>query len=249
MFAAVVPSIILHEVSHGVVALLFGDDTAKRAGRLTLNPIPHVDPFGTLILPAILALSGLGAFGYAKPVPVNVRRLRNPRQHSLYVSLAGPVTNLALAVVARRAVPAHACRHDRWLRSTPAAGGRSSSSTSASLNVILAVFNLLPIPPLDGSAFIERFLPHSWWPTWLRFRQYGFGILLLLIFVVPGALDRVFDPRSAVARPAGLMRRSRRGARRRGDDLPAQAGARPALGDPAHVAGRRRRSEDGGGEP
>src|SRR3979490_1576266 len=96
LLAVVVPSIILHEVSHGVVALWFGDDTAKRAGRLPLNPIPHIDPFGTIILPAVLTLSGAGAFGYAKPVPVNVERLRRPRNQGLLVSLAGPVTNLLL---------------------------------------------------------------------------------------------------------------------------------------------------------
>ena len=192
LLAAIVPSIILHEISHGVVALGFGDDTAKRAGRLTLNPIAHVDPFGTLLLPAILSLSGLGAFGYAKPVPVNVTRLRNPRQHSLYVALVGPLTNLLIALVAlvlfRLTRPAHIFFIDDlplvprflfWL---------------GLLNVVLAVFNILPIPPLDGSAIIERVLPHRWWPTWLRFRQWGFGVLMLLIFVIPGALDAVFDP-------------------------------------------------------
>jgi Zn-dependent protease len=191
LLAAIIPSIILHEVSHGWTALLFGDDTAKRAGRLTLNPIAHVDPFGTILLPAMLSLSGIGAFGYAKPVPVTPRRLRNPRQHSLYVSLAGPLTNVALAVVAlllfRMSRPEQVgfvddlpmiARYAFWL---------------GLMNVILAVFNLLPIPPLDGSAFIERVLPHSWWPTWLKVRQYGFGILLMLVFLTD-TLDVVFDP-------------------------------------------------------
>src|SRR5438477_12764256 len=107
---ALVPSVILHEVSHGAVALVFGDDTAKRAGRLTLNPLRHVDPFGTLILPAILVLAGAAPFGYAKPVPVNVGRLRRPRDHGLLVSLAGPATNLtlvALATVVWRAARPH----------------------------------------------------------------------------------------------------------------------------------------------
>lgn len=192
LFAAIVPSIIFHEVSHGVVALWFGDDTAKRAGRLTLNPIAHVDPFGTILLPALLSLSGLGAFGYAKPVPVNVRRLRHPRQHSLYVSLAGPLTNFAIAAVALvlfRLLRPNALGFIDDLPVLP-----QWLFWLGLVNVLLGVFNLLPIPPLDGSAMIERFLPHSWWPTWLRFRQWGFGILLLLIFVIPGALDRVFDP-------------------------------------------------------
>jgi Zn-dependent protease len=193
ILAAIVPSIMLHEISHGVVALWLGDDTAKKAGRLTLNPIKHVDPLGTIFLPLILALGHLGTFGYAKPVPVNVRKLRNPRQHSLYVSLAGPATNIALALLAvvlfRLTVPDTISGFVSALPLAP-----QFFFFLGMLNGFLAVFNLLPIPPLDGAAMIERVLPHDWWPTWLRFRQYGFGVLLLLIFVVPGALDRVFDP-------------------------------------------------------
>jgi Zn-dependent protease len=188
-----VPSVILHEVSHGVVALNFGDDTAKRAGRLTLNPVPHIDPFGSIILPGLLALTSLGAFGYAKPVPVNPRQLRKPRQHSLYVSLAGPATNIVLAILGAVAFKAMAPSTDIFL---------DDSTVSAAevvlifgyINVLLAVFNLLPIPPLDGSAIIERFLPQRAWETWHKVRQYGFGILLLIILLVPGGLFRVFDP-------------------------------------------------------
>ena len=98
-FLAIVPSIILHEVSHGWVANYFGDSTAKDNGRLTLNPLAHVDPFGTVLLPALMVFSGLPAFGYAKPVPVNVSRLRNPRTQSLYVSLAGPFVNIVLSAI------------------------------------------------------------------------------------------------------------------------------------------------------
>jgi Zn-dependent protease len=97
VLVVVIPSIILHEIAHGVVALWCGDDTAKRAGRITLNPIRHIDPMGTLVLPVLLALSGLGAFGYAKPVPVNPARMRHPRNDAVLVSLAGPATNLILA--------------------------------------------------------------------------------------------------------------------------------------------------------
>src|SRR6267143_1365506 len=96
--AVLIPAIILHEVSHGVVALAFGDDTAKRAGRLTLNPIAHVDPVGSVALPLLLAVVGAPIFGWAKPVPVNPRNLRNPRQQTLLVSLAGPATNIVLAI-------------------------------------------------------------------------------------------------------------------------------------------------------
>src|SRR5271169_1453016 len=98
-FIAVIPSIVLHEVSHGYVANFFGDPTAKENHRLTLNPLRHVDPFGTVILPLLFLYSGLPAFGYAKPVPVNVSRLRDPRRQALYVSLAGPLVNIILSAV------------------------------------------------------------------------------------------------------------------------------------------------------
>ena len=192
LFGVLFPSIILHEVAHGAVAFAFGDDTAKRAGRLTLNPIAHVDPFGTVVLPLLLSLSGVGAFGWAKPVPVSVRNLRNPRRHSLLVGLAGPTTNVVLAVVAGLAF--------RLVVDEPVLRYEDLSLAARALfwlgvvNVILAVFNALPIPPLDGSVLIERVLPLKWWPQWLRFRQYGMGVVLILVLVVPGALDRVFDP-------------------------------------------------------
>jgi Zn-dependent protease len=195
LLAVVVPSVILHEVAHGAVAYHFGDDTAKRAGRLTLNPAKHIDPFGTVLLPLMLALSGLGAFGYAKPVPVNVGRLRDPRRHALLVSLAGPATNLvlvALATVLLRSV--FAGDLNRAFRIDDLALVARFTFWLGFVNVLLAVFNLLPIPPLDGSALIERALPKEWWPTWMRLRPYGMGILLLLLFAVPGALNRVFEP-------------------------------------------------------
>ena len=184
LFAVLIPSVMLHEISHGAVALAFGDDTAKRAGRLTLNPIAHVDPFGTLILPLLLALTGAGMFGWAKPAPVNPALLRNPRQQSLLVSLAGPATNIALAILAAGVLRAHLVHTNLAVRIVFDAGF---------VNVVLAAFNLLPIPPLDGSAVIERFLPPSWAPQWYRFRQYSFGLLLLLVLLRPNTLHRVFD--------------------------------------------------------
>ena len=194
VLAVLVPSVILHEVSHGVVANHFGDDTAKRAGRLTLNPLPHIDPFGTVILPILLSLSGFGAFGYAKPVPVAVGRLRSPRQHSLYVSLAGPAVNIVLALLAALAL--------RLLYSVDVGGMRFVEDGLAPevlvrfgvINVILAAFNLIPLPPLDGSAVVERLLPRQWWPTWLRIRQYSMGVLIMVVLFVPNLLTRVFTP-------------------------------------------------------
>lgn len=195
LIAVVVPSVIVHEVAHGAVANHFGDDTAKRAGRLTLNPLRHVDPFGTLLLPLMLSLSGVGAFGYAKPVPVNLRRLRDPRRHALFVSLAGPATNLVLVVVATmllRGVFAGDIDRAFGVDDLPLAA--RLTFWFGFVNVLLAVFNLLPIPPLDGSALVERLLPAAWWPTWLRLRPYGMGIVLLVVLAVPGLLQRIFDP-------------------------------------------------------
>jgi Zn-dependent protease len=187
-----VPSVVLHEITHGWVAYAFGDDTAKRAGRLSLNPLRHVDPFGTVILPILLIFSGLNPFGWAKPVPVNPRRLRNPRQQSVLVSLAGPATNIVLALLAAGVL--------RWLVDlVVGSDGRLPLATEALfatgvVNVVLATFNLLPIPPLDGSAVVERVMPARWWPNWLKLRQYSMGLLLLLVVLVPGFLNRVFDP-------------------------------------------------------
>ena len=194
ILAVLVPSVILHEVSHGFVANLLGDDTAKRAGRLTLNPLPHIDPFGTVILPLILSLSGFGAFGFAKPVPVTVGRLRNPRQHSLYVSLVGPAVNIVLAVAAALALRVFFTVETpvgRFVEDSPAADVLVSLGI---INVILAAFNLIPLPPLDGSAVVERLLPATWWPTWLKIRQYSMGVLILVVLLVPGLLSRVFEP-------------------------------------------------------
>lgn len=203
IFAVVVPSIILHELSHGVAALAFGDDTAKRAGRLTLNPIKHVDPIGTLVLPGVLALAGLGAFGYAKPVPISPGRMRSPRNNSLVVSLAGPVTNLVLAgisiLVLRYLRPAGTAETIDTLISY---GGLGSVGIVDQLlyllgflNVTLAVFNLIPLPPLDGSAVVERLLPPSAWPTWLKVRQYAMPVLLVVVLLNPGGfLGHVFGP-------------------------------------------------------
>jgi Zn-dependent protease len=176
LFCVLVPSIILHEIAHGWVALACGDDTAKRAGRLTLNPLAHIDPFGTIILPVILVLSGFGWFGYAKPVPVNVSRLRSPRNQGVLVSLAGPATNVVLAALA--AVVFHlsngAANFNLWARILFYLG---------LVNVWLAAFNMLPIPPMDGSVLIERFLPARWWPRYLHLRRYAFPLVLLVVVV------------------------------------------------------------------
>ncbi len=175
-FLAIVPSIVLHEVSHGYVANHFGDPTAKENHRLTLNPLRHIDPFGTVLLPALLILSHLPAFGYAKPVPVNVGRLRNPRRQSLYVSLAGPLVNILLSgvgyLISELAIHV---TYSSWML--------QFGVTFGIVNLTLAVFNLLPIPPLDGSAIIERFVPRRHLPSYYRFRMRALPIVMVLIIL------------------------------------------------------------------
>jgi Zn-dependent protease len=178
-FACLVVAVILHEISHGAAALMFGDDTAKRAGRLTLNPIAHVDPFGSIILPAMAAIGGFPGLGYAKPVPVNPVRLRKPRHHMLFVSLAGPGCNFVLmtvgvigALMLQPAIPGY-----------PESGiGFRIFFGFALVNFYLGLFNLLPIPPLDGASLIERFIPAKHLQVWWKFRPYGFLVLFLLLF-------------------------------------------------------------------
>lgn len=194
IFLAIVPSVILHEVSHGAVALAFGDDTAKRAKRLTLNPIRHIDPFGTIILPALLVLSGLGAIGYAKPVPVNVARLRHPRNEGVVVALVGPFVNIVIAVACglayRTLVPgstriAALFSEPTWIQFLFFAGY---------VNVILAVFNLIPLPPLDGSAVLERLLPRRALPTYYRIRPFTIVVPLVIVLLFPRLLNDIFEP-------------------------------------------------------
>ena len=178
---AIVPSIILHEVAHGWVADFFGDHTARRAGRLSLDPTKHVDLFGTIIMPLLLIAAHLPAFGYAKPVPVNTRNLRKPRNQSVYVSLAGPATNIFLSAVAWGA-----CRV--ILHSNPCSSSQFLNFFAylGIVNVSLAALNLLPIPPLDGSALIERLVPSRHLGTYFRLRGQ------MLPFVVIGFVAIVY---------------------------------------------------------
>ena len=181
---ALIPAIVCHEVSHGVVALWCGDDTAKRAGRLTLNPLKHIDPFGSIVVPLVLVLTGGPPFGWAKPVPVAVNRLRHPRNQSVLVSFAGPATNIILATIAGIAL------HELLVHSQ---GGLVAQIVYefGIVNVVLAVFNLLPIPPLDGSALVERLLPVSALPGYYRMRMGFMVVVLLLVFLDQGLLSRI----------------------------------------------------------
>jgi Zn-dependent protease len=194
-FGCLVVAVILHEISHGVVALWFGDRTAKEAGRITLNPIPHIDPFGSLILPAMGAIVGLPVLAWAKPVPVNPSRLRKPRRDMLYVSLAGPATNFLLmfgsALAAKALFDPTTVPPSFSIVDLPM--DVRILFTFALVNLYLGLFNLLPIPPLDGSSLIERVLPGSWLPNWYKFRPYGFLVLFLLVFST-GVISQFLRP-------------------------------------------------------
>jgi len=177
----VVFAITAHEVAHGWVAKKYGDNTASLLGRLTLNPVKHIDLLGTLIIPGLLLLSGTGfIFGWAKPVPVDPRNFKNPRRDMAIVALAGPVSNLLMAVawalVTRLGVTIGAQTEaiSLPLIYTGVAG--------ISINLVLAILNLLPIPPLDGSRILTGILPSYWAWQYNRLERFGFIILVVLLY-------------------------------------------------------------------
>lgn len=195
--ALIVPlifAIVFHEVAHGWVARLLGDPTAARMKRLTLNPFRHVDPVGTILVPGMLALMKLPVLGWAKPVPVNKSMLRNPRYGMMAVAAAGPASNLILAGLGALMLGLFA----RQTAAAPAWGTlphfiEQNLANFLSINIFLALFNLLPIPPFDGSAIVEGLLPRAWVPTYEKLRPLGFPLVLILIVVLPRVIPG-FDP-------------------------------------------------------
>lgn len=174
-------SIVLHEFAHGYAAYRFGDDTAYVLGRLTLNPLKHVDPVGTLAVPAFCYLTGLPMFGWAKPVPVSVHRLNSPRADMGKVAFAGPLTNLALAVVCVLLLKGLLMSASHFSASALRTGFYVLQY-AITVNVLLAVFNLIPIPPLDGSRIVSALLPaQAAYKYESFFGRYGMYIVIALI--------------------------------------------------------------------
>jgi Zn-dependent protease len=177
----VIIAVTFHEAAHGFVAYLLGDETAWRLGRVTFNPIRHIDLFGTILLPGILLLMHAPfLFGYAKPVPVNFRALRSPRRDMVLVAAAGPATNIALAVLA--ALAFHAVG---YFPATAAQWLAANLRNALVLNVVLAVFNMFPLPPLDGGRILVGILPQPVAAPIARLEPYGILILIGLLILLP----------------------------------------------------------------
>ena len=174
-------AITFHEAAHGFVAHRLGDNTAWQLGRVSFNPLKHIDPFGTVILPAVLLLSQSPfLFGYAKPVPVNFRNLKHPRLDMVWVALAGPATNIILALVAAlafHALPFVPPDSARWVA--------DNLKNAFLINIVLAIFNMMPIPPLDGGRVAVGLLPRPLGEPLARLEPYGMLILIGLLILLP----------------------------------------------------------------
>lgn len=185
-----IPALVLHEVAHGFAAFKLGDPTAKRSGRLSLNPLKHVDPFGTVILPLLLMLMGGPVFGYAKPVPYNPRYFKDPRKGDVIVGLAGPAANFVMAALGSALA---------WALVLFAPDALYSEAfyyflvwflpMFVLINLYLMFFNLLPIPPLDGSSIFAILIPVKYLPKYYQIQQYAFPIFMLAVVVLPYLFD------------------------------------------------------------
>jgi len=184
-------AIVFHEVSHGYVAKLLGDPTAYERKRLSLNPLRHVDPVGTVLLPGALALAGLPVFGWAKPVPVNAQRLRNPRYGMMAVAAAGPGSNLIMAGIGAVALGLVARTYAGVEPGAITAFTIANLTKFIQINIFLALFNLLPIPPFDGSHIVEGVLPRKAARAYAGLHRYAMPLLLVLLVALPSVAPQL----------------------------------------------------------
>jgi Zn-dependent protease len=178
-------SIIIHEIAHGSVAYALGDPTAKMAGRLTLNPISHLDPIGSIMLPLFLMMSGMPIIGWAKPVPINPMLLQDRRWGDLKVSIAGVLANFFIALIFGLII--------KYGMDYLPQGFLMIASFVVFYNIALGLFNLIPIPPLDGSHILFSLLPDSFNNLKYFLQQYGFILLMVVVFIIPGGLNWIFN--------------------------------------------------------
>lgn len=183
----VIFAITVHEAAHGYAARFFGDMTADRAGRISLNPLKHIDPIGTILLPALTLMIGGILFGWAKPVPVDFSRLRNPKRDMLWVAAAGPASNLLMALF--WAFVINVSSHAPANYSEPMA---LMGQAGVMINVVLMVLNLLPLPPLDGGRIAVSLLPNHLAYKFAQIERYGFIILIVLL--ATGVLSSIMEP-------------------------------------------------------
>jgi Zn-dependent protease len=179
-------AITIHEAAHGYAAKYFGDLTAEKMGRISLNPLKHIDPFGTILLPALTVMLGGILFGWAKPVPVNFANLRNPKKDMLWVAAAGPASNFVMAIFWALVISFSASAQTF---SEPMA---LMGKAGVGINVVLMVLNLLPLPPLDGGRIAVSLLPNHLAQPFSQIERYGFFILIALLFT--GVLSKILDP-------------------------------------------------------
>ncbi|MDW8067276.1 MAG: site-2 protease family protein [Aquificaceae bacterium] len=190
---AIMMAVILHEYAHGWMAYKMGDSTAKEYGRLTLNPIPHIDPLGTILLPGLLILVGSPIlFGWAKPVPINPLRFRNLRVGTFFVSIAGIGMNFFLALLFALLYRLITQGYLDFLGESVLLPLALFSAKSVLVNLVLAFFNAIPIPPLDGSRAVMSFFSVKYWELFYRFEMFGFLAITLLLFT--GVLGRIIFP-------------------------------------------------------